>query len=415
MKHRLLGILGAAPSQVPLIFQAATAGIPTVVIDPLPQRPGHLFATGSSAYVDLRDKAAVADVCIELGVAGVGTAGSDIALEALAHVTQALGLPNGVPLAALQTSRNKIAQRRVLQRLKAPSPWFAPGDQYAQCAARLQAGNALVVKPVDLWGSLGVTVVTPPGQGALHLRKAIADARRLSPTRNVIVEDFLDGPEYVLDIRSRDGIVTSLRAAHKLKMDGRRAQGGVPAFWTDASGLSLGPAWTSDIWSTVQAVVSELSPSWSGFINLNCIVGASQAMILEFGYRMGGNWNGAICDIHLGSDHGLQLLADCLPDLAFSMRNAKSGFLSNVDSPHAYRPVSMAYDARVAARILGRLPDVLPRDAPFQIDRVLGDVPGEGADSGSFPSVGGCLVIWRFPKHWDYERIGEALRGIDPS
>jgi len=108
-----------------------------------------------------------------------------------ALVAQRLGLP-GISLETAKLACDKLAMKRRFAESGIPVPWFAPVTSATSLAAIVtERGSNLVIKPVDSRGSRGVQRLAR----ATDFAEAFALAQRHSPTRRVMVEAYLDGPQ----------------------------------------------------------------------------------------------------------------------------------------------------------------------------------------------------------------------------
>ena len=109
----------------------------------------------------------------------------------VASVAERLGLV-GIPVETARLAQDKLAMKRRFKEAGIPVPWFAPVSD-SEVLANMVAvrGHDLVVKPVDSRGSRGVQRVRPGMDPAQVFECAAAQ----SPTRRVMVEQFLPGPQ----------------------------------------------------------------------------------------------------------------------------------------------------------------------------------------------------------------------------
>lgn len=134
-----------------------------------------------------------------------------------AGIAEALGLPGGDPGAILRC-RDKHRTRTALAEAGVPSAasrLVGTLDEAGEVARQL--GYPLVVKPRGLSASLGVSRVDGPDQLAVAFANACdtnAQHHELLD-ENVLVEEYLDGPEISCDCALVDGRLTLLVAARK--------------------------------------------------------------------------------------------------------------------------------------------------------------------------------------------------------
>jgi biotin carboxylase len=132
---------------------------------------------------------------------GVMCIASDIPLT-VASVAHALNLP-GIPLESARLASEKLAMKKKFVADGVPVPWFASVDSSVQVKTiAMERGFPLVIKPVDSRGARGVQRLT----GNEDLDRAFDLAAKESPTRRVMVEQFLDGPQVSTESIMLDGV-----------------------------------------------------------------------------------------------------------------------------------------------------------------------------------------------------------------
>ena len=208
--------------------------------------------------VDIADAEQVVRVARELGVAGVVTAASDVAVPAVSAVVRALGLPGLPPEVALRC-RDKLACFRALvaQGHRVPETHAVNDEREAAVAVAAVGGYPAIVKPRSGGGGRGVTLVRTEAE----LGPALACARRAYGPgvhgvlvqefiggRSVGVEAFFSGGElieaFVLDDQFEDSYISPAGHALPSTLDEATARGVVQAIaaFGRALGLGDGPA-----------------------------------------------------------------------------------------------------------------------------------------------------------------------------
>jgi biotin carboxylase len=198
-------ILGAGVMQEPAIRIARRKGWRVILADGNP-RAGARGLADQFECVDLKDRdgllAAARAIRESSGLDGVFTAGTDFS-SSVAWVAEHLGLP-GIPFDTAMKATDKCLMRQAFSAGGVPSPrsvcWEGSGDP------RPADGMAfpLVVKPVDNMGARGVRRV----EDANALRTACREALALSRSSRVIIEEFMEGPEFSLDAIVHRGTIT---------------------------------------------------------------------------------------------------------------------------------------------------------------------------------------------------------------
>jgi biotin carboxylase len=186
-------ILGAGLMQGPAIRIAKEMGLYTVVVD---GDGGALNAPLADRFeqIDLKDKEGIEALGRSLlphGLGGIMTAGTDFSAS-VAWAAERLGLP-GIPYEAALNASDKGRMRSCFERAGVPSPAYRvlSGPGPAPEGLSLPA----VVKPADNMGSRGCRRVDSPAE----MEEALAEALGFSRSGRVIVEDFMEGPEFSVD------------------------------------------------------------------------------------------------------------------------------------------------------------------------------------------------------------------------
>lgn len=182
------------------------------------------------AVDDVYDAPAVAaKIRSEYGTPAAVLTGSDGAIASTARVAELLGVAR-CPAPVFARCANKFAVREVLG--GTPFALISSAAEAAEVAARV--GLPAIVKPVNGAGSnLVRTVSTVEELAAAYELLAArlpesADPRyhrplgTLDPAGTFLVEGFLDGPEYAVDVLVRDGVVEPIEVLDKPLIDERK-------------------------------------------------------------------------------------------------------------------------------------------------------------------------------------------------
>ncbi|MDR2210274.1 MAG: ATP-grasp domain-containing protein [Spirochaetaceae bacterium] len=205
-RERIL-ILGAGIMQGPAIRCAKEMGLETVVIDGDPRAPLSVEADRFEC-IDLKDihkiEALARTLMAEGGLRGVMTAGTDFSAS-VAWTAEKTGLP-GISYETALDASDKERMRRRFSQGGLPSPAFTvmTGVPPASSFQGLPFAYPGVVKPVDNMGSRGCRRV----DNFTELREAVEEALVFSRSRRVIVEEYMEGPEFSVDAVIYQGQVT---------------------------------------------------------------------------------------------------------------------------------------------------------------------------------------------------------------
>lgn len=191
---KTIWIVSGGSEAVPGIRRAKDMGLHVVVSDGSPKAPGALladsFVLASTYDVNATVEAAKRYHREQRPVDGVISVAADVPLT-VASVAAALGLP-GIPLETAQLASDKLAMKRRFAEKNIPIPWFQAVDTSEHLHELVrQRGFPLVIKPVDSRGARGVLRLSEK----VDLDWAFQHARDNSPTRRVMVEEYLSGPQ----------------------------------------------------------------------------------------------------------------------------------------------------------------------------------------------------------------------------
>lgn len=212
MKQRLL-VLAAGPLQLPAIHVARRLGIEVIALDGDPSAPG-LGLADSARVVNILDVEACLKVAREVRPDGVIHICSEVAMPALGAINDELCL-KGPGRTTVMNATNKEAMRRAFAAAGAPSPRCHGicTEAEALSAARDFVGP-VIVKPARNSGSRGVSRVDDPRDESAVVaafRRAFTESR--DPA--AVIEEFIDGPEFSVEILVWHGVERVLAVTDK--------------------------------------------------------------------------------------------------------------------------------------------------------------------------------------------------------
>lgn len=203
-------IVGASPYQLPGIVKAIEMGLFVGVVDQNPNAPGVRYAN-VFYEVSTTDEVGVWEAAKDFQADAVFTLATDQPMRAVAYATEQLGLP-GLPRDVAVTATDKYLMREALRAKAVPIPWFIriKDGQHLDPASVLSF--PCISKPVDSSGSRGVMYLDDPK----HLDASIAYSASFSKHREVIVEEFMEGPEVSCEMLVVDGQPVVLQVTDKI-------------------------------------------------------------------------------------------------------------------------------------------------------------------------------------------------------
>ena len=207
-----LASVGAGRWQIAGILSAQHAGIKVLALDGDAAAPG-LSVADQSMVGDIRNPQAVVDAVANNGLqlAGAISFAAEVGMRAVGALRDRFALP-GPGLDVLGTLCDKAAQRKLWQEAGLANPrfWHAVDNSKQGHAAIADAGEPVIVKPIDSAGSRGITRLAADA-GEPEQAAALERAFAASPSGRVIVESILPGREYTVETFA-DGKTTHVLA-----------------------------------------------------------------------------------------------------------------------------------------------------------------------------------------------------------
>lgn len=207
--------IGAGRHQRRAILRAKELGLRVLAVDRNPDALGLQEADGGFV-VDFSDLPAVLAAVAGEPLDGVLTVSADRAVPVVAAIAEARGLP-GIGTAAAHLFTHKVAMRRALAEAGVPQPRFAALRILSERhRAAAEVGFPAVLKPADSGGQRGIFLVRSVDEIEAHLHEALS----ASPTREAILEQFVDGTEMNGIVLARDGEAWTLTLSDRLRPPG---------------------------------------------------------------------------------------------------------------------------------------------------------------------------------------------------
>ncbi len=198
-----LAIIGASYLQLPLIEKAKEMGYTT-----------HVFAwaandVGEKAAdhfypISIVEKDEILKKCKEIGICGICSIASDLAVITVNYVSANMGL-TGNSLKSTSISTNKFLMRKAFQENGDPSPLSIPVDQNTDLTS-LFLKYPVIVKPTDRSGSRCICKL----ESKEGLEDAVSAAIEASFEKKALIEEYAEGTEYSVEFISYKGKHTFL-------------------------------------------------------------------------------------------------------------------------------------------------------------------------------------------------------------
>lgn len=198
MMERNLAIIGASYLQLPLIETAKEMGYTTHVFA---WECGDVGETAADHFypISIVEKEEILRRCQEIGICGICSIASDLAMITVNFVAQKLGLCSN-SIHATAKSTNKHLMRLAFEENGDPSPRSILVDESVKLED-LELSYPVIVKPTDRSGSRGICKV----MDASMLAQAVQSAKEQSFDKQALIEEFAQGQEYSVEFISYRG------------------------------------------------------------------------------------------------------------------------------------------------------------------------------------------------------------------
>lgn len=197
-KHKI-AIIGANESIDFLINRAKEKGYETHVFAWQVGDPGEKSADFFYP-ISVADKEKILEVCKNLQIDGVASITSDFAVNTVNYVARNLGLTCNSEKSDY-AARDKYEMRKALKEAGLYTPWFIKIDKNTDLECLNNIIFPVIVKPIDLWSSKGISKVN----NFSELKESIDYAISVSLSGEAIIESFIEGPEYSAECICQNG------------------------------------------------------------------------------------------------------------------------------------------------------------------------------------------------------------------
>ena len=209
-KRRIL-IIGASILQLPAILKAKEMGLCVGVVDYNPNAIGVPYAD-EYFNVSTIDVEGVTIVAQKFHPDGIMTLATDMPVRSIAAAGAACGLPCVSAETALKAT-DKAEMIKAFEAHGVEHPWYyIVGNKAEYAKAFNKISFPCILKPTDNSGSRGVVLV----HDCAELDSAYRYAQNESRNGAVIIEEYLEGPEFSVEIMVIDGEPYVLQITDKL-------------------------------------------------------------------------------------------------------------------------------------------------------------------------------------------------------
>lgn len=275
-------ILGGIKMECEIVKAAKKMGAYVIVADYDKEIPASKYAD-KTVDISATDVDSIVDFCKNEKIDGITTGFVDILMTPCYEVAKRLGLPYYGTKKMLSMSMNKIDFKSTCNKYGIPVPeTYYSGSQINE-AITSDIRYPVFIKPLDSSGSKGAGVCNNQEELKLQFDKA----KSYSVTGNVVLEEYLEGREFLLDYVGVNGEFKLLSMFDRYVRDGRNSA-------VNYSDLSLAPSkaiesYYNNINDKVTNMFRQLGFK-DGLVFLQGYSNGEKIIFYEMGCRLGGSF-----------------------------------------------------------------------------------------------------------------------------
>ena len=277
LEGKKLLILGKSKAEVDVVKIAQSLGCYVIVTDQYTDDKETPAKFVADEYWDISwtNYDVLEQKCRECGVQGIVAGYSEFRVEAMIEMCERLGLPCYINREQLEITRDKNKFKHLCKKYGVPIV-----NEYNPDDAGIEF--PVIIKPTDRGGSIGINVA----YNAEEYKKYLAYAYEMSPSKSVVVEDYIgDGVKFdcTYYINGKEAILietcdTTMLAPEKGYETMQKA-------WSFPSRYER--EYIEQVDSNVKAMLSDLGME-CGVANISFFYRNGKFYVFETGFRLGG-------------------------------------------------------------------------------------------------------------------------------
>jgi len=274
-------ILGGSASEVPVIQSALEMGHRVVLVDRDEHSPGFKEDV-IKEYHSIADKNKILELAKKYKVDGI-VSSVDAGVCPTAYACKVLGLP-GISEEAAFMGTNKVAMRQRLKERGVPVPEFyivKTKEEYLEAVSRFT--DVCIVKAADSSGSRGIYKLRDLKDQA-DISYAYDYCREFSSTGELLIEEFMVGPEICAETLSSDGVCYPIQITDQKHKE--------PPYFTDC-GYSQPSILAPAIVEEIRKIAIDANLAIDNFQGSSCtemIITDDGPKVVELGVRLAGDF-----------------------------------------------------------------------------------------------------------------------------
>ena len=280
--NKKIMILGASILQLPAIEKAKEMGLDVVVVDMNPNAIGFEIPGIKKEIISTIDVPAIIEAAKRHQIDGIMTLATDMPMRSVAAVAEQMGLV-GIDKDTAVKATNKAEMRKALQKAGVPIPKFfvvSNEEEYKEAVKEFDV--PFIVKPADSSGSRGIFEVIDITNAEL-VKKAYEYCKPYSKVGDVVVEEYMNGPEVSAETLTINGVCHVIQITDKLTT-------GAPHYVE--MGHSQPTKHSDEIASRIAEIAKEANKAIgikNGPSHTEIIVTSQGPKVVELGARLGGD------------------------------------------------------------------------------------------------------------------------------
>lgn len=275
-------ILGGFASEVPVIKRAKEMGHNVVVVDRSDHVPGFEVEGIIAEHESIADKDKMLELAQKHHIDGI-LSSVDAGVRPAAYVAKVMGLP-GISEEAAVMGTDKVAMRIRCKECGLPVPEFyiiKSKQDYMEAISKFPV--RCVVKAADSSGSRGIYLLKDLKDTA-DVEYAFDYCKEFSSTGELLLEEFMEGPEICVETLSSDGICYPIQITDQLAKH--------PPYFTD-SGYSQPSFLAPEMQELIRKIAIDTNMALENYQGSSCtelIVTRDGPKIVEVGVRLAGDF-----------------------------------------------------------------------------------------------------------------------------
>ncbi len=281
---KTLLVLGAGTDQIPGLLKAEQMGLRTIALDGNPHAPGKKYAKIFHT-VSIKHFKQVEEFIhsrLREKVDGVIAFGVDIP-SIIARAADMIGVNYTIPADSALLSENKLLSKQMMQdHIRIPPYRSIRNTSDLRSFIRMQ-GFPAVIKPVDNSAARGISIVTK----LQETEKALETALQNSPSRRIIVEKFLTGPQISSESLIINGEIYHIGFADRNYQNVERFYPNIIENGGELPSLHITEQHKQDLTGYYRYICSSLNIK-NGVIKGDIVIHNNTVYIIEFALRLSG-------------------------------------------------------------------------------------------------------------------------------